>query len=338
MEKVEKTDGLKKAAILMITLGSEASSQIMKMLPDNIIQKISYEIANIDYVKPEERDEIVNEFIEMHQAREYILDGGIDYAKNLLNMALGPQRAKEVIDMLNQIQLRERPFDIARKADVQQLTNLLLGEQPQTVALILCYMQPEKAAEVLAQFPEDEQTEIAERIGTISHTSPTIIEKIEKVIENKFSNYVENSNTEAVGGVQTLVEILNSVGRGTEKNIMQQLETKQPELAIEVKAKLFTFEDIVSLERSDVQKVLREVNKDDLLMALKGVSDNIKDFVYSNLSSRQVETMKEDMQFLGPTRLSQVEEAQQNVVATIRKLDDQGEIYLRRGESDVIIS
>lgn len=331
------TDGLKKAAILMITLGSEASSKIMKMLPDNIIQKISYEIANIDYVKPEERDTIVNEFIEMQQAREYIIDGGIDYAKSLLNKALGPQRAKEVIDMLNQIQLRERPFDIARKADVQQLTNLLLGEQPQTVALILCYMQPEKAAAVLAEFPIEQQSEIAERIGTISHTSPTIITKIEKVIENKFSNYVENK-TEAVGGVQTLVEILNSVGRGTEKNIMQVLEERQPDLADEVKANLFTFEDIITLERSDVQKVLRDVNKDDLLLALKGVGEDIKDFVYSNLSNRQVETMKEDMQFLGPARLSQVEEAQQKVVATIRKLDEQGEIYLRRGESDVIIS
>lgn len=330
-------DGLKKAAILMITLGSEASSKIMKMLPDNIIQKISYEIANIDYVKPEERDTIVNEFIEMQQAREYIIDGGIDYAKSLLNKALGPQRAKEVIDMLNQIQLRERPFDIARKADLQQLTNLLLGEQPQTVALILCYMQPEKAASILAEFPIEQQSEIAERIGTISHTSPTIIAKIEKVIENKFSNYVENK-TEAVGGVQTLVEILNSVGRGTEKNIMQVLEDRQPDLADEVKANLFTFEDIITLERSDVQKVLREVNKDDLLLALKGVGEDIKDFVYSNLSNRQVETMKEDMQFLGPARLSQVEEAQQKVVATIRKLDEQGEIYLRRGESDVIIS
>lgn len=336
MEKQE-TSGLKKAAILMITLGSEASSQIMKMLPDNIIQKISYEIANIDYVKPEERDMIVNEFIEMQQAREYIIDGGIDYAKNLLNKALGPQRAKEVIDMLNQIQLRERPFDIARKADIRQLTNLLLGEQPQTVALILCYMQPEKAADVLAEFPIEQQTQIAERIGTISHTSPSIIEKIEKVIENKFSNYVEN-NTEAVGGVQTLVEILNSVGRSTEKNIIQVLEERQPELANEVKANLFTFEDIITLERSDVQKVLRQVDKDDLLLALKGVADEIKDFVYSNLSNRQVETMKEDMQFLGPTRLSQVEEAQQSVVAVIRKLDEQGEIYLRRGESDVIIS
>ena len=336
MEK-QTTDGLKKAAILMITLGSEASSQIMKMLPDNIIQKISYEIANIDYVKPEERDVIVNEFIEMQQAREYIIDGGIDYAKSLLNKALGPQRAKEVIDMLNQIQLRERPFDIARKADVRQLTNLLLGEQPQTVALILCYMQPEKAADVLAEFPIEQQSQIAERIGTISHTSPIIIEKIEKVIENKFSNYVEN-NTEAVGGVQTLVEILNSVGRSTEKNIIQVLEERQPELANEVKANLFTFEDIITLERSDVQKVLREVNKDDLLLALKGVADEIKDFVYSNLSNRQVETMKEDMQFLGPTRLSQVEEAQRGVVAVIRKLDEQGEIYLRRGESDVVIS
>lgn len=331
------TDGLKKAAILMITLGSEASSKIMKMLPDNIIQKISYEIANIDYVKPEERDTIVNEFIEMQQAREYIIDGGIDYAKSLLNKALGPQRAKEVIDMLNQIQFRERPFDIARKADLQQLTNLLLGEQPQTVALILCYMQPEKAAAILAEFPIEQQSEIAERIGTISHTSPTIISKIEKVIENKFSNYVENK-TEAVGGVQTLVEILNSVGRGTEKNIMQVLEERQPDLADEVKANLFTFEDIITLERSDVQKVLREVNKDDLLLALKGVGEDIKDFVYSNLSNRQVETMKEDMQFLGPARLSQVEEAQQKVVAIIRKLDEQGEIYLRRGESDVIIS
>lgn len=273
----------------------------------------------------------------MQQAREYIIDGGIDYAKSLLNKALGPQRAKEVIDMLNQIQLRERPFDIARKADLQQLTNLLLGEQPQTVALILCYMQPEKAAAVLAEFPIEQQSEIAERIGTISHTSPTIITKIEKVIENKFSNYVENK-TEAVGGVQTLVEILNSVGRGTEKNIMQVLEERQPDLADEVKANLFTFEDIITLERSDVQKVLRDVNKDDLLLALKGVGEDIKDFVYSNLSNRQVETMKEDMQFLGPARLSQVEEAQQKVVATIRKLDEQGEIYLRRGESDVIIS
>lgn len=334
---MKEVDGLKKAAILLISLGSETSAKIMKNLPDSYIQKVSYEIANIDYVNPEERDTVINEFIEMSQAREYVIDGGIDYAKNLLNMAIGPQRAKEVIDMLNQIQLRERPFNIARKADPQQLTNLLLNEQPQTVALILCYMQPEKAAIILAEFPLELQSEIAERIGTITSTSPAIIEKIEKVIENKFSNYIEN-DLETVGGVRTLVEILNSVGRSTEKNIISVLEEKQPELAEEIKASLFTFEDIITLEKGDVQKVLRDVKNDDLALALKGVSDEIKSFIYSNLSTRAVETLKEDLQFMGPTRLSAVEEAQQRIVTVIRRLDEKGEIYLRRGESDAIIS
>ncbi|MGX7393779.1 flagellar motor switch protein FliG [Carnobacterium mobile] len=332
-----EVDGIKKAAILLISLGSETSAKIMKTLPDSYIQKVSYEIANIDYVRPEERDAIISEFIEMSQAREYVIDGGIDYAKNLLNMAIGPQRAKEVIDMLNQIQLRERPFNIARKADPQQLTNLLLSEQPQTVALILCYMQPDKAALVLSQFPLELQSEIAERIGTITSTSPAIIEKIEKVIENKFSNYIEN-DLEAVGGVKTLVEILNSVGRSTEKNIISVLEDKQPELAEEVKASLFTFEDITTLEKGDVQKVLREVKQDDLALALKGVSEEIKEFIYANLSSRAVETLKEDLQFMGPSRLSAVEEAQQRIVSIIRQLDEKGEVYLRRGEQDAIIS
>lgn len=184
--KASKLDGIKKAAIFMIALGPETSAQIMKQLPDAYIQKVSYEIANIDHVSQQDREMIIDEFLEMSQAREYILDGGIDYAKTLLNKALGTQRAKEVIDMLNQIQLRERPFNIARKADPQQLTNLLLGEQSQTVALILCYMQPDKAAQILVQFPAERQTDIAERIGTISSTSPAVIERIEKVIESKF--------------------------------------------------------------------------------------------------------------------------------------------------------
>jgi flagellar motor switch protein FliG len=273
----------------------------------------------------------------MSTARRHVVDGGIDYAIDLLNKALGAQKAKEVVSVLNQIQLRERPFNIARKADTQQLTNLLLSEHPQTVALILCYMQPDKAAEVLAHFPDNRQAEIAEKIGTISSTSPIIIEKIEKVIENKFSNFVEN-DTENVGGVNTLVEILNSVGRSTEKNIISDLEKRQPELSEEIKANLFTFEDIVGLEKSDVQKVLRDVNHDVLVLALKGASEGIKEFIYSNQSSRSVETLKEDLQFLGPARLSAVEEAQQNIVAVIRKLDEEGEIYIGRGDQDAVIS
>lgn len=329
--------GIKKAAILLISLGAETSAEIMRLLPESYIQKVSYEIANIDYVNPTEREEILNEYLEMSQARQYVIDGGVDYAREVLNRALGAQRAKEVIDLLNQIQLRERPFNIARKADPMQLKNLLLSEQPQTVALVLCYMQPDKAAQILAQFPLELQTEIAERIGTITRTSPAVIEKIEKVIENKFSSYIEN-DTETVGGVHALVEILNSVGRTTEKNIIEVLEERQPELADEVKANLFTFEDIIALNPSDVQKVLRHVDNDDLMLALKGVADDIRNFIFQNMSSRAVETIKEDMQFMGPARLSAVEESQTKIVAIIRSLDESGEIYIRRGDQDAIIS
>lgn len=334
---MENVEGTRKAALLLISLGTETAAKIMKLLPDNFIQKISYEIANIDYVSAEERSLVIDEFIEMASERGHVIDGGIDFASDVLNKALGTQKAREVIGVLNQIQLRKRPFDIARKADPQQLTNILLGEAPQTVALILCYMQPDKAADVLANFPENRQAEIAERIGTISSTSPTIIEKIEKVIENKFSKFIEN-DAENVGGVNTLVDILNSVGRSTEKNIISDLEKRQPELSEEVKANLFTFEDIIGLEKSDVQKVLREVNHDVLVMALKGASETIKDFIYSNQSSRSVEMLKEDLQFLGPARLSAVEEAQQNIVAVIRRLDEEGEIYIGRGDQDAVIS
>ena len=290
-------DGVKKAAILLISLGSDISSKVMKLLPESVIRKVSYEIANIETVTPEDRDSILNEFLETSIAQKYVIDGGFDYAKNLLNQALGPQRAKEVIDVLSQIQLRERPFNIARKADTQQLINLLLNEHPQTIALIMCYVQPDKAATILSNFPPQMQVEIAERIGMIANTSPNTIKRIEKVIEDKFSNFVEN-NTEAAGGVHTLVEILNSVGRSTEKNILADLDKRQPELSSEVKSSLFTFDDIITLDKLDVQKVLRFVDNNVLVLALKGTGDDIKEFIFSNLSSRAVENIQEEMQFM----------------------------------------
>ncbi len=332
----ETMDGVKKAAILLISLGSDISSKVMKLLPESVIRKVSYEIANIETVTPEDRDSILNEFLETSIAQKYVIDGGFDYAKNLLNQALGPQRAKEVIDVLSQIQLRERPFNIARKADTQQLINLLLNEHPQTIALIMCYVQPDKAATILSNFPPQMQVEIAERIGMIASTSPNTIKRIEKVIENKFSNFVEN-NTEAAGGVHTLVEILNSVGRSTEKNILADLDKRQPELSSEVKSSLFTFDDIITLDKLDVQKVLRFVDNNVLVLALKGTGDDIKEFIFSNLSSRAVENIQEEMQFMGPTRLSAVEEAQQKVVSIIRRLDEEGEIYITRGEQDDVV-
>ncbi|WFA07900.1 flagellar motor switch protein FliG [Tissierella sp. Yu-01] len=332
----KKENGIRKAAILLISLGPETSAQILKLLPDYMIQKVSYEIANISYVEPEEREQVINDFLDMASARQFVVDGGIEYAKDLLQKALGTQRAKEVMDVLNQMKQSEKPFSIARKADTRQLTNLLMNEHPQTIALIMCYMQPEKAAMVLSQFPDEMQTEVAERLGTISRTSPAVVRKIEKIMEEKFSNLIE-SDSESIGGVKALVEILNSVDRSTERNIISNLEETQPELAETVKSNLFVFEDIVNLDRSSIQRTLREVSNEDLALALKGASENVASVIYGNMSKRAGDLLKEDIQFMGPVRLSTVEEAQQRIVGIIRRLDEAGEIVIGRGDQDAVV-
>lgn len=331
---MEQNDGIKKAAVLLISLGSEVSAKVMKELPDEYIQKISYEIANTDYVNPERRDEVIDEFVNTANARQYILDGGVDYAKKILNEALGPQKAKEIIDVLKQYQMRERPFDIARTADLQQLINVLSDEHPQVIALVLCYMQPEKGAALLAQLPRELQVSVAERIGMITSTSPDVIRSIEHKLEAQFSNF-EVADSENIGGVSALVDMLNAASRSMEKNILGDLEERQPELAAEIKASLFTFEDVIVLSDMDVQKVLRSITNDVLELALKGASEEIKEFIFRNLSSRAAETIREDLEFMGPTRLVNIEEAQQKIVAEIRRLDDAGEIYIERGGDDV---
>jgi flagellar motor switch protein FliG len=331
-----KENGIKKAAILLISLGPEVSSQILKLLPDEMIQKVTYEIANIEYVEPQDREKVIEDFMDMASAREYIVDGGIDYARNILNKALGSVRAKEIMEVLTQIQQREKPFAILRKADTHQLANMLANEHPQTIALIMCYIQPDKAANVLALFPNELQTEVAERIGVINRTSPAVIKKIESIVQNKFSNIIE-SDSENIGGVKTLVEILNSVDRTTEKNIISDLEKTQPDLAEVIKANLFVFEDIVTLDKSSIQRVLREVDNEQLVLALKGASEEVSTVVYANLSKRAADTVREDIEFMGPVRLSTVEEAQHKIVGVIRKLEEAGEIVIGRGDSDSII-
>jgi len=332
----KESNGIRKAAILLISLGPDVSAQILRMLPDSLIQKVTYEIANIEYVEPQQREQVITDFLDMASAREYIIDGGIDYARNLLTKALGTSRAKELMDVLTQIQQREMPFAILRKADTHQLANMLSNEHPQTIALIMCYIQPEKAADVLSLFPNELQAEVAERIGVINRTSPAVIKKIENILQSKFSNIIE-SDAENIGGVKTLVEILNSVDRTTEKNILSDLEKTQPELAEVIKANLFVFEDIVTLDKSSIQRVLREVDNEQLVLALKGASEEVSTVVYANLSKRAAETVREDIEFMGPVRLSTVEEAQHKIVGIIRRLEEAGEIVIGRGDSDSII-
>ena len=336
MAKDAKLSGVQKAAILFITLGPEVSSGILKKLPEAEIQKITYEIANITSVTSEQREGILNEFLQINKAREYIIEGGMDYARELLSKALGPHRANEILEKVSEATQQYRPFSIARKADAHQLLNVITYEHPQTIALILCCLQPEKAAQVMAELPEGTQSEVAYRIATMSTTSPMVIKEIEKVLESKLSSVVRTEMT-TLGGVETLVDILNQVDRTTERNITESLEREDAELADRVKSSMFVFEDIITLDDVAIQRILREVEAKELALALKGCSEEVAEVIYKNQSKRAAASLKEDMEFLGPVRLMDVEKAQQGIVAIIRRLDEAGEIIISRGGEDAII-
>lgn len=336
MAKDSKLTGIQKAAILFITLGPEVSSEIIKRLPESEIQKITYEIANTTSVNSEQREAILNEFLQINQARDYIKEGGMDYARALLSQALGPTRAAEILEKVSEATQQYRPFSIARKADAHQLLNVIANEHPQTIALILCYLQVDKAAQVLAELPEELQSDVAFRLATMSNTSPMVIKEIEKVLESKLSSVVRTEMT-SLGGVETLVDILNQVDRTTEKNITESLEREDPELADKVKSSMFVFEDIITLDDVSIQRVLREVEAKELALALKGCSPDVANSIFRNQSKRAAASLKEDMEFLGPVRLMDVEKAQQKIVGIIRRLDEAGEIIISRGGEDAII-
>ncbi|WP_373898317.1 flagellar motor switch protein FliG [Haloimpatiens sp. FM7315] len=332
----DKLTGVQKAAILFITLGPDASSKIIKKLPETDIQKITYEIANITAVKSEQRKDILNEFIEINKARDYLKEGGIEYARDVLSKALGPQRAMEILEKVTEATQQYRPFAIARKADAHQLLNVICNEHPQTIALILCYMQPEKAGQIMSALPEELQSEVAFRIANLSNISPMVIKEIEKVLDSKLSMVVR-ADTTIIGGIQTLVDILNRVDRTTEKNITEGLEREDEELAEKIRQSMFVFEDIISLDDISIQRVLREVETKDLALALKGVSEEVATAIFRNQSKRAAASLKEDIEFLGPVRLMDVEKSQQKIVGVIRRLDETGEIVISRGGEDAII-
>lgn len=331
-----KLTGVQKTAILFITLGPDAAAPIIKKLPEREIQKITYEIANMSTVKNEIKKDILTEFINMNKAKDYIIEGGIDYARDLLGKALGNQKAKEILDQVTEATEQFRPFAIARKADAHQLLNVISNEHPQTIALILCYLQPDKAGQIISSLPEEIQGDVAYRIANMSNTSPMVIKEIEKVLNTKLSSVVRTDLT-IIGGVDTIVNILNQVDRTTEKNITENLERTDPELAEKVKQSMFIFEDIITLDDVSIQRILREVESKDLALALKGCSDDVASAIFRNQSKRAAASLKEDMEFLGPVRLMDVEKAQQKIVSVIRRLDDAGEIVISRGGEDAII-
>ncbi|WXR61801.1 flagellar motor switch protein FliG [Peptostreptococcaceae bacterium AGR-M142] len=327
--------GKQKAAILLITLGPEYSAMIFKHLAEDEIEEITLEIANMKRVNPDVKEQVLEEFYEVCLAQEYISEGGIGYAREILEKALGNDKAVDVINRLT-ASLQVRPFDFARKADPAQLVNFIQNEHPQTIALILSYLDPQKSAQVVSSLNPEKQSEVAKRIATMDRTYPEVIKEVELVLEKKLSNLVTQDYTKA-GGVQSVVEILNAVDRGTEKHIMENLEMSDPELAEEIKKRMFVFEDIISLDSTAIQRFIRDIENNDLAIALKGATDEVKEVILSNMSKRMAEMISEDMEFMGPVRLRDVEEAQQKVVNVIRKLEEAGEIIISRGGGDELI-
>lgn len=324
-----------KAAILLIALGPDISSQVFKYLREDEIEKLTLEIANQRKITQEQKDKVLGEFHQMALAKEYISSGGLDYAREVLEKALGSDKAVAIINRLTS-SLQIRPFDFARKTDPGQLLNFIQNEHPQTIALIMAYLQPEQSAAIISALPSDRQVDVAKRIATMDRTSPDVLKDVERILERKLSSLVTQDFT-AAGGVDSIVEVLNRVDRTTERTIIENLEIQNPELAEEIKRRMFVFEDIVLLDDRSLQLVLREIDSKDLALALKASSGEVGEKIYKNMSKRASEMLREEIEYMGPVRIRDVEEAQQKIVNVIRRLEESAEIIVSRGKGDEII-
>ena len=334
-ELISNLTGTQKAAVLLIALGPEKSSTIFKHLKEEEIEELTLEIANTRSVTPQIKEAVINEFYGICLAQQYIAEGGITYAKELLEKALGEDKAMDVISRLT-ASLQVKPFEFIRKTDPSQILTFIQDEHPQTIALILSYMSAQQSSMILSSLPPDRQADVARRIAKMDRTSPDTIKEVEKVLESKLSSLVNQDYT-IIGGVDAVVEILNTVDRATEKHIMETLEIEEPELADEIRKKMFVFEDILMLDDRSIQRVLRDVDNNDLAMACKSANEQVQNAIFNNLSKRLAVMIREDMDFMGPVRMKDVEEAQQKIVNIIRKLEDSGEIVISRGGGDEIV-
>ncbi len=334
---LENVSGPKKAAIVMVALGTEASSEIFKNLDEHEVELLTTEIASMGNVSAEVREAVLEEFHNLAMAHQFISQGGVEYAREILEKALGPRKAKEILEKVQQ-SIRTTGFDLLENIDPKQLVNFIQKEHPQTIALLLAHMQPVHAAPIISALPQEIQVDVATRIATMESISPDTLDQIEEVLVDQVKALFGGDVSE-IGGVQAVAEMLNSVDRGAEKNILGNLERENPELATEIKNLMFVFEDVMLLDDRSMQRVLKEIDTKELSMALKGASEELQGKFFSNMSSRASEMIKEDMEYMGPIRLKDVEEVQQRIVDVIRRLEEDGEIIItgRGGEEEIIV-
>jgi flagellar motor switch protein FliG len=333
----ENLTGRQKAAILIIALGTEVASQVFKHLKDKEIEKLSIEIANMKDVSSSVMEGIVEEFYQMIMAQEYISQGGLDYAKNVLEKALGPRKAHEVVSRVESA-IHVSGFKLLKEVDPNQLLNFIQHEHPQTISLILANLESEQTSAIISDLPPEIQADVAYRIATMGKISPDLLSDIEGVLENQVET-VFGQDLSAAGGAKSVAEILNLASRSVEKAILSDLEKRNPELATEIKNLMFVFEDIVLLDDRSVQRVLREVESKDLGLALKMSTDEVRELIFRNMSERAANLLKEELEYMGPVRVKDVEEAQLKIVEVIRNLEEDGEVIIsgRGGEEEMVV-
>ncbi|MGH3497791.1 MAG: flagellar motor switch protein FliG [Nocardioidaceae bacterium] len=329
-------EGLRKAAILLIALGRDQASTVLSRLRESEVEALSMEIARCENIGATQTKQVLDQFRELARERAYVTQGGLSFAQDLLEASLGDERAGSIMGRLSATAL-QMPFQFLHRADPRQLLSFIADEHPQVIALVLAHMTAEKASLVLSGLGPERQAEVAHRIAVMDRTSPTIIRQVESLLERKLSSVLAPAELSVVGGVDPLVDIINRSDRATERLIVEGLESRDPELAEEVKARMFVFEDITSLDDRSIQQVLRQVDTADLAMALKGVSDEVRAKVTDNLSERAATTLLEEVDLLGQVRLRQVEEAQQKVIRAIRELEESGQIVVRRSGDDEFV-
>lgn len=335
MPEKKQLTGKRKAAILLVILGPEKAASVLRHLDESDVEQLTIEIANLGKISDEEKKQVLTEFQEIAKAREMIAQGGIEYAKEVLQKAFGPEKAMKIIERLVS-NLQVKPFDFLKQADPLQLVNFLQNEHPQTIAVILSYLEPQLAGRILSAFPDELQVEVIKRIALLERTSPDVIRDIEKNLERRLSGFVMQTFSQ-VGGVDTAAEIMNSIDRSSERKIMEKLSYDSPELAEEIRRRMFVFEDIVKLDDRSVQIVLREIETRDLALALKGASEEVKQKIFKNISKRAAQLLQDELEYMGPVRLKDVEEAQQKIINVIRRLEEAGEIIIARGGGEELI-
>ncbi len=333
----DEMNGTQKAAVLLLTLDEEAAAALLKQLDPRSVEEITRELAGIEDLAPTVRDRVVTEFYELALAQTWASEGGLEYARVLLGKSMDPKDAERILGQI-QTAVRKTPFAFLQKAETQNLLTFIQDEHPQTIALIVSHLPHHKAAEILAGLPGPKQIEVVKRVANMEQTNPEVVSEVERGLESRLSNML-NQSFEQIGGVDTVAEVLNLVDRTTEKGIMEGLESEDPDLVEEIRRLMFVFEDIMLVDDRGIQAVLKEVDNDELALALKTASEDLKAKIFGNMSDRAAQLINEDMEYMGPVRVSDVEAAQQRIVDIVRRLEDAGEIIIsgRGGDKEMIV-